>query len=203
MYFVGLTATPTHHHGRSCLRLRVYVCCSTGESRPLECRRFLTCSARTLNTSGRHPALLLIHTHLLHPHSASMEAKSSAAINTSAEFPQLLFHLQHFFLLLVFYFSSFFLFFSPIVPPVFLHCAKNEQRSALKAFSSSSHFLPLSPFLPCSLSECIYCSVQSVGGCVYVVICSLLLLPSFSVSVRTDSHTQIHTFFDPWPVRSF
>nr|XP_020493118.1 ephrin-A3 [Labrus bergylta] len=23
------TATPTHHHGRSCLRLRVYVCCST------------------------------------------------------------------------------------------------------------------------------------------------------------------------------
>lgn len=23
-------ATPTHHHGRSCLRLRVYVCCSTG-----------------------------------------------------------------------------------------------------------------------------------------------------------------------------
>ncbi|KAG8010045.1 Ephrin-A3, partial [Nibea albiflora] len=24
-------STPTHHHGRSCLRLRVYVCCSTGE----------------------------------------------------------------------------------------------------------------------------------------------------------------------------
>ncbi|KTG38169.1 hypothetical protein cypCar_00010753, partial [Cyprinus carpio] len=23
-------STPTHHHGRSCLRLRVYVCCSTG-----------------------------------------------------------------------------------------------------------------------------------------------------------------------------
>uniref|UniRef100_A0A4W5KY23 Ephrin RBD domain-containing protein n=1 Tax=Hucho hucho TaxID=62062 RepID=A0A4W5KY23_9TELE len=25
-------STPTHHHGRSCLRLRVYVCCSTGEA---------------------------------------------------------------------------------------------------------------------------------------------------------------------------
>uniref|UniRef100_A0A8C7WVR8 Ephrin RBD domain-containing protein n=1 Tax=Oryzias sinensis TaxID=183150 RepID=A0A8C7WVR8_9TELE len=25
-------STPTHHHGHSCLRLRVYVCCSTGES---------------------------------------------------------------------------------------------------------------------------------------------------------------------------
>ncbi|KAK7886407.1 hypothetical protein WMY93_026028 [Mugilogobius chulae] len=24
-------ATPTHHHGRSCLRLRVYVCCSTDD----------------------------------------------------------------------------------------------------------------------------------------------------------------------------
>lgn len=23
-------ATPTHHHGRSCLRLRVFVCCSSG-----------------------------------------------------------------------------------------------------------------------------------------------------------------------------
>ena len=26
------SATPTHHHGHSCLRLRVYVCCSTGET---------------------------------------------------------------------------------------------------------------------------------------------------------------------------
>ncbi|XP_029299481.1 ephrin-A3 isoform X1 [Cottoperca gobio] len=25
-------STPTHHHGHSCLRLRVYVCCSTGET---------------------------------------------------------------------------------------------------------------------------------------------------------------------------
>ncbi|KAK3551556.1 hypothetical protein QTP70_019807, partial [Hemibagrus guttatus] len=35
------TATPTHHHGRSCLRLRVYVCCSTAadaedEAQPTE-----------------------------------------------------------------------------------------------------------------------------------------------------------------------
>uniref|UniRef100_A0A3Q3XFL9 Ephrin RBD domain-containing protein n=1 Tax=Mola mola TaxID=94237 RepID=A0A3Q3XFL9_MOLML len=28
-------STPTHHHGHSCLRLRVYVCCSTGETRDL------------------------------------------------------------------------------------------------------------------------------------------------------------------------
>ncbi|XP_023264704.1 ephrin-A3-like isoform X2 [Seriola lalandi dorsalis] len=27
-------STPTHHHGRSCLRLRVYVCCSTDEFNP-------------------------------------------------------------------------------------------------------------------------------------------------------------------------
>uniref|UniRef100_A0A3Q3FBV5 Ephrin RBD domain-containing protein n=1 Tax=Labrus bergylta TaxID=56723 RepID=A0A3Q3FBV5_9LABR len=25
-------STPTHHHGHNCLRLRVYVCCSTGET---------------------------------------------------------------------------------------------------------------------------------------------------------------------------
>ncbi|XP_052371082.1 ephrin-A3-like [Oncorhynchus keta] len=27
-------STPTHHHGRSCLRLRVYVCCSTEPGHP-------------------------------------------------------------------------------------------------------------------------------------------------------------------------
>ncbi|CAB1321145.1 unnamed protein product [Coregonus sp. 'balchen'] len=27
-------STPTHHHGHSCLRLRVYVCCSTDEFNP-------------------------------------------------------------------------------------------------------------------------------------------------------------------------
>uniref|UniRef100_A0A8C7NAY1 Ephrin RBD domain-containing protein n=1 Tax=Oncorhynchus kisutch TaxID=8019 RepID=A0A8C7NAY1_ONCKI len=27
-------STPTHHHGRSCLRLRVYVCCSTDDFNP-------------------------------------------------------------------------------------------------------------------------------------------------------------------------
>lgn len=26
-----VAATPIHHHGHSCLRLRVFVCCSTGE----------------------------------------------------------------------------------------------------------------------------------------------------------------------------
>lgn len=31
MFFLCVLATPTHHHGHSCLRLRVYVCCSTGE----------------------------------------------------------------------------------------------------------------------------------------------------------------------------
>lgn len=61
-----------------------------------------------------------------HTRTASMEAKRSEAINTSAEFPQLLFHLQHFFLLLVFYFSSFYFFLSlsSYCSLVFLHSAK-------------------------------------------------------------------------------
>ncbi|XP_055750776.1 uncharacterized protein LOC129831421 [Salvelinus fontinalis] len=29
LYLCSVEATPTHHHGHSCLRLRVYVCCST------------------------------------------------------------------------------------------------------------------------------------------------------------------------------
>lgn len=33
-WFLSVLATPTHHHGRSCLRLRVYVCCSTGTALP-------------------------------------------------------------------------------------------------------------------------------------------------------------------------
>lgn len=33
--FLSVLATPTHHHGHSCLRLRVYVCCSTGETQHL------------------------------------------------------------------------------------------------------------------------------------------------------------------------
>lgn len=32
---LSVSATPTHHHGHSCLRLRVYVCCSTGETQRL------------------------------------------------------------------------------------------------------------------------------------------------------------------------
>lgn len=33
---LSVLATPTHHHhGHSCLRLRVFVCCSTGETRKI------------------------------------------------------------------------------------------------------------------------------------------------------------------------
>lgn len=37
-WFLSVLATPTHHHGRSCLRLRVYVCCSTGTALRLHLR---------------------------------------------------------------------------------------------------------------------------------------------------------------------
>uniref|UniRef100_A0A3Q3VZP4 Ephrin RBD domain-containing protein n=1 Tax=Mola mola TaxID=94237 RepID=A0A3Q3VZP4_MOLML len=40
-------STPTHHHGRSCLRLRVYVCCSTGHAlsfTPLSSSLFSFCA---------------------------------------------------------------------------------------------------------------------------------------------------------------
>lgn len=49
-------ATPTHHHGHSCLRLRVYVCCSTGETpaaAPPSFGTFLPSSVLSLKRAGR------------------------------------------------------------------------------------------------------------------------------------------------------
>lgn len=84
-----------------------------------------------------------------HTRTASMEAKRSEAINTSAEFPQLLFHLQHFFLLLVFYFSSFYFFclFLPIVP--LSSCTVPKWA----AFGFEGLLIRLSPVLFLSLSS--------------------------------------------------
>lgn len=49
-------ATPTHHHGHSCLRLRVYVCCSTGETPCSFCTMLPSFLHRFISTSPRFPS---------------------------------------------------------------------------------------------------------------------------------------------------
>uniref|UniRef100_A0A8C2ZZK9 Ephrin-A3a n=1 Tax=Cyclopterus lumpus TaxID=8103 RepID=A0A8C2ZZK9_CYCLU len=54
-------STPTHHHGHSCLRLRVYVCCSTGERKPPGLTSFQTIflSSRVISSPLSSPLVSL------------------------------------------------------------------------------------------------------------------------------------------------
>lgn len=45
----SVLATPIHHHGHSCLRLRVFVCCSTGETTLLTLASLLMSVFRSTN----------------------------------------------------------------------------------------------------------------------------------------------------------